>query len=123
MGSYDFVIAGGGTAGLVLAARLSEDPSQSVVVLEAGSDHSEDFQVKTPAFYAALFGTDVDWNFASEAQVRTALEEISIASKLISVLLTVKSIGEGCQLEPRPRPRRLKHSECPSLGSAFKGNH
>lgn len=68
MGSYDFVIAGGGTAGLVLAARLSEDPSQSVIVLEAGSDHSEDFQVKTPAFYAALFGTDVDWNFASEAQ-------------------------------------------------------
>ncbi|KAI4603860.1 hypothetical protein KJ359_003682 [Pestalotiopsis sp. 9143b] len=68
MESYDFIIAGGGTAGLVLAARLSGDPSQSVFVLEAGSDHSEDFQVKTPAFYAALLGTDVDRNFASEAQ-------------------------------------------------------
>lgn len=79
MESYDFIIAGGGTAGLVLAARLSGDPSQSVFVLEAGSDHSEDFQVKTPAFYAALLGTDVDRNFASEAQVRNAIREAVIA--------------------------------------------
>jgi choline dehydrogenase-like flavoprotein len=86
LGAYDFVIAGGGTAGLVLAARLSEDSSQSVLVLEAGSDHSDDLEVKIPAFYSALFGGDADWNFASEAQVRTALRRV-LAFELTSCSL------------------------------------
>ncbi len=67
--SYDFVIAGGGTAGLVLARRLSEDANQSVLVVEAGSDQSDNLQAKIPAFYSTLLGGEADWNFASTAQV------------------------------------------------------
>lgn len=40
--AFDYVIIGGGTAGLTLAARLSEDSSKSVLVLEAGGAHLND---------------------------------------------------------------------------------
>ncbi|KAE8405051.1 aryl-alcohol dehydrogenase [Aspergillus pseudonomiae] len=65
---YDFVVIGGGTAGLVIASRLSEDPSTSVLVLEAGADLTADPRVNIPIFYAALLGSDADWKFHSSPQ-------------------------------------------------------
>lgn len=49
--AFDYVIAGGGTAGLTLAARLSEDPSTSVAVIEAGTYYSisDPLLASTPA--------------------------------------------------------------------------
>ncbi|KAI1409899.1 GMC oxidoreductase [Hypoxylon sp. FL1857] len=69
LAEYDFVIVGGGTAGLVLATRLSEDPNQRVLVLEAGTDVSNDPRVKIPALYPALVGTEADWHFHTEPQI------------------------------------------------------
>lgn len=71
--SYDFVIIGGGTAGLVVASRLSENPSTSVLVLEAGADLTADPRVNIPIFYATLFGSEADWNFHSTPQVRKSM--------------------------------------------------
>lgn len=51
---YDFVIVGGGTAGLCVAARLTEDPNVTVAVLEAGEDRMKDKAVSTPAMYPTL---------------------------------------------------------------------
>ncbi|KAI0448564.1 oxidoreductase [Xylaria acuta] len=76
--AFDFIIAGGGTAGIALAARLSEIARQRVLVLEAGLDHSDDPRVKTPAFYSALFGTDADWGFRTVVQQRLNGRSISL---------------------------------------------
>ncbi|KAJ5622004.1 aryl-alcohol dehydrogenase [Penicillium herquei] len=66
--TYDFVIVGGGTAGLVVASRLSENPSTSVLVLEAGADLTADPRVDIPILYDTLLGSDADWKFRSSSQ-------------------------------------------------------
>ena len=56
----DYVVVGAGAAGCVLAARLSQDPRVSVLLLEAGGpDRSLD--VRVPAAFPRLFRTDHDW--------------------------------------------------------------
>ncbi|KAK5633877.1 hypothetical protein RRF57_009591 [Xylaria bambusicola] len=64
--AYDFVIIGGGTAGLVVATRLSDGYKHNVLVIEAGADHTENSQVQIPALFDSLKGTDLDWKFKSE---------------------------------------------------------
>ncbi|KAI3318048.1 GMC oxidoreductase [Xylariaceae sp. AK1471] len=76
--TFDFVIAGGGTAGIVLASRLSEIADQTVLVLEAGLDHSDDPRVKTPALYMAQFGTELDWGFRTIAQENLVGRSLSL---------------------------------------------
>jgi choline dehydrogenase len=61
---YDYVIVGAGSAGCVLAARLSEDPEVSVLLLEAGPPDVNQ-NVHVPLGYLQLAGTEVDWGYAS----------------------------------------------------------
>ncbi|KAJ8613832.1 hypothetical protein CTAYLR_004925 [Chrysophaeum taylorii] len=64
--AYDYIIVGGGTAGCVLANRLSADPSKSVLVVEAGSAPPDNILVKVPVAVLKLFRSKWDWDFATE---------------------------------------------------------
>ncbi|HKB51580.1 MAG TPA: GMC family oxidoreductase N-terminal domain-containing protein [Solirubrobacterales bacterium] len=62
MAAYDYVIVGAGSAGCVLAARLSEDPDVSVLLLEAGPPDTNE-NIHVPLGYLQLAGTEVDWGY------------------------------------------------------------
>ncbi|KAI0776222.1 alcohol oxidase [Trametes elegans] len=70
--SFDYIIIGGGTAGLPIAARLSEDPKNSVLVLEAGEANLDDMAILRPASYASHFGNPAyDWGHQTTKQKLT----------------------------------------------------
>lgn len=51
---YDYVVIGGGTAGCVVAARLTENPNITVGVIEAGQNRMDDANVATPSLYPTM---------------------------------------------------------------------
>ncbi len=64
----DYLVIGGGTAGCIMAARLSEDPACRVTLLEAGPEDS-DIWIQIPAGYARMFvHKRYDWQFATEPE-------------------------------------------------------
>jgi choline dehydrogenase-like flavoprotein len=67
MPSADYVIVGAGSAGCVLANRLSEDPDVRVLLLEAGGKDGS-INVKIPAAFPNQFHTKMDWDYSTEPE-------------------------------------------------------
>ena len=63
----DYVVVGTGSAGAVVANRLSADPGTAVVALEAGPPDKNRF-IGIPAAFSKLFRSEVDWDYLTEPQ-------------------------------------------------------
>ncbi|HUR03251.1 MAG TPA: lycopene cyclase family protein, partial [Nonomuraea sp.] len=72
---YDYVIVGAGSAGCVLANRLSADPGVSVALVEAGG-RDDKLEIRMPAGFAKLFKTDYDWNYSTAKQSEMSGREL-----------------------------------------------
>lgn len=68
---YDFIVVGGGTAGSVVASRLSEQPQWKVLLLEAGSDEPPGADV--PSMVAMFLGTELDWQYLTTNETNACL--------------------------------------------------
>jgi len=65
---YDYIVIGAGSAGCVVASRLTEDPHTTVLLLEAGGpDDREDIHI--PVAFGKLFKTECDWGYYTEPQL------------------------------------------------------
>ncbi|KAK4068400.1 CAZyme family AA3 [Trichoderma aggressivum f. europaeum] len=75
--SFDFLVIGGGTAGLVVASRLAQDGNFTVGVLEAGGIANGRDDVEIPGYAGISLGTEIDWKFKTAPQARLGGKAIS----------------------------------------------
>jgi choline dehydrogenase len=83
MDYYDYVIVGAGSAGCVLAARLSEDPDASVLLLEAGGEAAGIRAIADPGLWPANTKTKVDWGYDTVVQAGTGRSHPIVRGKVV----------------------------------------
>ncbi|KAG6856549.1 hypothetical protein H0H87_003368, partial [Tephrocybe sp. NHM501043] len=74
------VVVGGGTAGLTVARRLSEDSTKNVLVLEAGRSGINDTLVTIPKNSFSFVGSDIDWFYNTVPQTYAVNQTVNLSS-------------------------------------------
>ena len=117
MNNFDFIILGAGSAGCVLANRLSENPSNKVLLIEAGGKDNYPWIHIPVGYFKTMHNPKTDWCYKTEPD--ESMNNISIryprgktlgGSSSINGLLYIR----GCLLYTSPSPRDRTRSRMPS---------
>ncbi|KAM0142070.1 hypothetical protein ACHAPC_006030 [Botrytis cinerea] len=73
--NFDIIIVGHGTAGCVLANRLSENGRYRILLVESGEDLTSDPRTNIPSLGLLFMATDVNWGFSTVPQITTSEED------------------------------------------------
>jgi choline dehydrogenase len=91
--TYDYVVIGGGLTGLTVAARLAEDPTTSILVIEAGGDNRWDSRVYDIYTYGQAFGSELDWQLPTD-QGRKMIAYVSTLLPLLVLMMFYNCSGK-----------------------------
>lgn len=107
---YDYIIIGAGSSGCVIANRLSANPQNRVLLLEAGKRDTK-LEIHIPGAYTMLNGTSVDWSFWTEPQAHVNNRRIYIPRG--------KTLGGSSSTNAMAyvRGNRLDYDEWAALGN------
>ena len=80
IGTFDYIIVGGGTAGLTVANRLTEVPNITVAIVEAGDKVFNNPNVTNLDDFTVALGTPIDWQYESTNQIYAAGQKLAYHS-------------------------------------------
>ncbi|WP_448572054.1 GMC family oxidoreductase [Trichothermofontia sp.] len=97
MTTYDYVVIGAGSAGCVLANRLTADPNVTVLLLEAG-DRDTKPEIQIPPAWVTLLGSEIDWQYMTEVepglanrQLRQARGKVLGGTSAINAMIYIRA--------------------------------